>query len=184
MLYNKGYYLGEVSVDRESHCFKQWKELMQRCYSDTYKKRNPKSINKVCDEWNCYDNFYKWYHEEGFEEGTLTCKTTNPECHYYSKDTCYILPLCWVRILSYRHGKGYAERYGKYYVRAKDPTNKDHKVHLGVFDTKQEAHRTFIKWKLEKVVLLKSMYSYSKILTLQLNKYIKYLSNELGGDIE
>lgn len=176
MLYKVGYYLGKVSVDRESHCFKQWKELMQRCYSETYKKRNPKAVNKVCEAWNCYDNFYKWYHKNNFKEGTLTCKTRDPECNFYCEDTSYILPLSWVRCLAYRHGKGFAPRSGKFYVRAKDPANKDKKVHLGVYNTEEEAYQAFINWKIEKVIQLKGLYSHCDNITNKLEEYIGNLN--------
>lgn len=39
MIYGKGYYNGTVAVDRDSHCYKQWKELMRRCYSSSYQKK-------------------------------------------------------------------------------------------------------------------------------------------------
>lgn len=153
MIYGKGYYSGTVSVDRESHCYRQWKELMRRCYSPSYQKRYPSTIT-VCEEWHCYDDFYNWYHKKGFTEGTITCKVVSPYCKHHSPDNSYILPLKWVRVLAGRgNDKGYSCKDGKFQVKVRDGVH-DYPVHIGYFETEIEAHHTFIDYKID---LLKTL---------------------------
>jgi len=184
MLYGKGYYNGTVSVDRESHCYRQWKDMMTRCHSASYKKRNPTTNFSVCEEWNCYDNFYNWYNTRGFKEGTLTCNARSPDDKEFNHFTSTILPLEWGRFLSWRKSKGdYSE--GGYVVskafvlRVRDPLDKGKGTssYLGRFNSEKESTMFYAEWKKSRVKVLIDLYEGDLYLKEQLEDYIKYIDN-------
>jgi hypothetical protein len=53
-------------TDKEYHA---WKGILERCYDDVTKEKNPTYRDAICcEEWLYYPNFYEWMHkQENFE---------------------------------------------------------------------------------------------------------------------
>ena len=130
-----------------------WKSMLERCYSDTSKKRNPTYEGcEVSDKFKSYEYFYEWCHKqigfgvEGFEmDKDLLVKGNK----VYSESTCIFIPseintlltkrtasrgeypigVCWSKIR-----KAFVAQVGK---------SKGKQKHLGYFNTELEAFKAY-----------------------------------------
>lgn len=72
-----------------------WISMLNRCYRD--KDRFPAYYGKceICEEWQNYQNFAKWYEENEYTcEGRLHIDKDilHPNCNLYSPDNCLLVP--------------------------------------------------------------------------------------------
>ena len=130
-----------------------WKSMLQRCYSDIYKKKNPTYIDcEVSDKFKSYEYFYEWCNKQigfcvdGFEiDKDLLIKGNK----VYSESTCVFLPKEINSVLT----KCTASR-GEYYIgvcwskthkdfKAQVSKNKGESEHLGYFKTELEAFKAY-----------------------------------------
>ena len=53
---------------KTSVAYSYWHSMIRRCYSKKDQLKNPTySICTVCKEWQCYENFKKWFDENYYE---------------------------------------------------------------------------------------------------------------------
>ena len=127
--------------------------MLQRCYSDTSKKRNPTYIGcEVGDNFKSYEYFYEWCHKQiGFgNEGWCLDKDLLIKGNkVYSENTCIFIPSEINLVLT----KSTALR-GKYLIGvywhnanksfvSKVSKNKGKPEHLGYFKTEIEAFNAY-----------------------------------------
>ena len=130
-----------------------WKEMLRRCYSDNYKKRQPTYEGcEVSDKFKSYEYFYEWCHKqigfgvEGFElDKDLLVKGNK----VYSESTCVFIP----REINSLLIKSTASR-GEHLIgvswdntskafKATVRKNKGKSEHLGYFTTEIEAFNAY-----------------------------------------
>lgn len=92
-------YLGQGKYNKKNYqrIYWTWKDMLRRCYSEEYLKREPSYRGCcVCEEWHNFQNFAKWYEENYYE-------VENQRMHLdkdilvkmnktYSPQTCIFVP--------------------------------------------------------------------------------------------
>ena len=134
-----------------------WQSMLQRCYSDTYKKKRPTYEGcEVSENFKYYEYFYEWCHKQiGFDnkDWQLDKDLLIKGNKVYSESTCvfipkninlllvkrepsrgeYLIGVCWDK-----RGKAFKAQVNK---------NKGGSEHLGYFKTELEAFRAYKKAK-------------------------------------
>lgn len=135
--------------------YKRWTSILERCYSDRHHKTYPSYIGcTVCEEWHNFQNFAQWF-KGNFVEGYDIDKDILVQGNKtYSPETCVFAPKSVNRMLSVRVDKtnllptGVAMTADKmrFVAKCNDGSNLRH---IGVFETKEEAHNAYVDRKLE-----------------------------------
>ena len=144
-----------------------WKDVLRRCYSDDFKKKQPTyKACEVSDKFKSYEYFYEWCHSQigfgvdGFEiDKDLLIKGNK----VYSEDSCVFLPaeinMVLVKCTASRgeHLIGVSWHNTKKAFVARVRKNKGKTEWLGVFKTEieafnayKEAKESFVKEQAEK----------------------------------
>ena len=135
--------------------YRAWVNMLQRCYSSEYKDKKPTYNNtSCCEEWLLCSTFCKdmvSVYKEGYHlDKDILLENNN----IYRKEACIFVPSfinSFVTLANTirgdtplgvtRHGSKFRARIGKGYGLSGFKS-------LGVFDTKEEAHRA---WQIEKL---------------------------------
>ena len=133
--------------------YRLWKNMLERCCSDTYKKKNPTYIDcEVSHSFKNYEYFYEWCHNQigfgecGFQlDKDLLVKGNK----VYSENTCVFIP----KEINVALTKCTASRgehlIGVYWHKTKKAfvamvnKNKGTQEHLGYFNTGLEAYNAY-----------------------------------------
>ena len=133
--------------------YELWRDMLKRCYSDTYQKKYPTYIGcKMSDKFKSYEYFYEWYHNQigfGVKGWQLDKDLLVKGNKVYSESTCVFIPkeinqlltkrassrgehligVCWDK----RH-KAFKAQVGK---------NKGKQENLGYYNTELEAYKAY-----------------------------------------
>ena len=145
------YPVGEGGKDTKEYTL--WKNMLQRCYSEVYKKQQPTYEGcEVSDNFKCYEYFYEWcYSQIGFDnEGWHLDKDLLIKGNkVYSESTCVFLPQEINNILTKsassrgEHLIGVSWNKTNKAFKARINKNKGKSEHLGYFKTEIEAFNTY-----------------------------------------
>lgn len=157
-------YLGKGIYDKKdySYIYDKWNNMLSRCYNPYYLNKYPTYINcYVCEDWHNFQNFAKWYEENYYEiEGEKMCLDKDilvKGNKIYSPETC-----CFVcnRINTlftkrdklrgkYPLGVSWDKARNKFRARCKilDKENKNKLIHLGLYNTSEEAFLAYKNFK-------------------------------------
>ena len=130
-----------------------WKHMLQRCYSDDFKKERPTYEGcQVSENFKSYEYFYEWCHEqvgfgnEGFHlDKDLLVKGNK----VYSENTCVFIPREINSMLIKRaasrgeHLIGVSWSKTNKAFKATVSKNKGKSEHLGIFKTEIEAFNAY-----------------------------------------
>lgn len=166
-VYNHGY-IGEgkyrVSENgKATKCYVTWQSMLKRCYNKKYHKKEATYKNcEVAEEWLNFQNFAKWYYEKFYQiEGQrmdLDKDILNKGNKIYSDKTCVFVPNN-INLLftksdkirgKYPIGVCYHKRHKKFVAECRVydyKENKKKKIHLGYYDTPQEAFEVYKQFK-------------------------------------
>ncbi len=134
-----------------------WNNMLMRCYSDTYKKKQPTYIGcEVSENFKSYEYFYEWCHKQvgfGNEGWHLDKDLLTKGNRIYSENTCIFIPseinlvLTKSTALRGKHLIGvYWHNENKAFV-SKVSKNKGEQEWLGTFKTELEAFNAYKKAK-------------------------------------
>ena len=134
-----------------------WKNMLRRCYSDTYKKKYPTYIDCKCSEnFKSFEYFYGWcnkqigFDNEGFElDKDLLTKGNK----VYSEDSCIFIP-SEINTLLIKRAASRGEHLIGVYWHSKNKAfvarvnkSKGGSEYLGLFNTEIEAFKAYKKAK-------------------------------------
>ena len=90
-------YWGTSKIDSKLQSYKIWENMLTRCYSDKFHKKQSQYRDcKVSEEWLNYSNFKKWYDEHFYqienEQMDLDKDILFKGNKVYSPETCAIVP--------------------------------------------------------------------------------------------
>ena len=143
------YNVDEITKKAYDH----WGNMLMRCYSDAYQKRNPNYIGCTVDErWHKFSVFLEWFKENYIDGYALDKDLLIPSNKCYSPETCCFLPPKLNTMIVTRHRK--TNRFGKgvsitpkgRYIAFLNRYNKTY--NLGHFDTIEEAFNAYKQGKI------------------------------------
>ena len=130
-----------------------WVRMLERCYSDGFKKKNPTYIDcEVSENFKSYEYFYEWCYKQigfcvgGFElDKDLLLKGNK----VYSENTCIFIPAEINSLLTKREalrgehliGVSWCKKANAF--KASVNKNKGKQEHLGYFKTELEAFKAY-----------------------------------------
>ena len=130
-----------------------WQSMLQRCYSDSYKKKYPTYEGcEVSDNFKSYEYFYEWCHSQiGFgNEGWHLDKDLLVKGNKaYSEKTCVFLPNEINSLLTRREALRGKYLIGVHWCNTKEAfvaqvnKNKGKRERLGLFKTELEAFNAY-----------------------------------------
>ena len=157
-------YLGEgpylvMENYNKSKAFIVWSSMLNRCYSGKYKTYEN---CYVCNEWLNYQNFAYWFERNYYEiKEDIICLDKDVLVKgntIYSPDTCIFVPQR-INTLILKSGSirgdlpiGVTKSGSKFIARCHNGLNE--KIHLGTFNTPEEA---FIAYKKFKELIIKQV---------------------------
>ena len=134
--------------DSHTNAYTHWRNMLARCFDKEYMVCRPTySDCTVCQEWLLFSNFKKWFDQFNYENYHLDKDILIKGNKHYSPDTCCLVPQEINTLLTRRQGSRgqhpigvcYIKRSGKYSA----TIHKMRNVHLGLFDTPEEAFQAY-----------------------------------------
>jgi hypothetical protein len=180
MIYN----IGIVDVDypvAKCHFYNRWRDMLKRCYSQKYLKKQPTYLgSSVCEEWKYLSNFKGWMETQNWKGKHLDKDILFPNNKIYSPETCiFILPSLnsFMSNSSLKNTSGFnGVRLEKRTLKWTARIWKENKAyHIGTYHSKEEAYyhykvernKELLKWieKIEdskiKKALVKHLYTFN-----------------------
>ena len=115
--------------------YSKWYSMMQRCYSDKFKKTHPSYILcKTSKEWLLFSNFKNWMKSQNWQGMELDKDLKIKGNKIYSEDTCLLIPSKLNVLLSFSEAKNHSSVY----------LNNRNKKIKAIAETYQEPMRGFI----------------------------------------
>ena len=145
-------YLPSIS-GRNTKEYGLWCHMLERCYSDSFKKKQPTYIDcEVSDKFKSYEYFYEWCNKQiGFcNEGWQLDKDLLVKGNkVYSEDSCVFLPQDINKMLTKSNASRGEHLIGAHWCKkgkafkAQISKNKGKQEHLGYFNTEIEAFNAY-----------------------------------------
>ena len=129
-----------------------WCRMLQRCYSDEFKKKRPTYEGcEVSEKFKSYEHFYEWCNSQvGFKDGFHLDKDLLVKGNkVYSENTCIFIPKEINSLLTKCDASRGGHLIGVYWCNtnnafvAKVRRNKGKQEHLGLFKTEIEAFKAY-----------------------------------------
>lgn len=133
-----------------------WQHMLQRCYNAKVKEKHPTYTNiTCCEEWLSFSNFALWFKDNYIHGYHLDKDLLVKENRIYAPDTCIFSSPEINAFLTIRGNcrgnlpLGVSLHLSKFRAVV---SNNSKQLHLGCFNTKEEAHQAWQKAKLEQAI--------------------------------
>lgn len=162
--------------------YRAWKDMLVRCYSAKYQESKPTYAGcTVSEDWLTFSNFKAWMEKQDWEGKHLDKDLLLEGNKVYSADTCVFVTQT---VNSFTTDSGAArggwligvnlhKPTGKFLSRCRNPFTKK-SDHLGLFTCEQEAHKAWLKRKLELAHELAAIQTDQRIAKALIDRYSQY----------
>ena len=154
-----GYTDGKLKHKKVWMCpyYQAWMNMLKRCYSKKYQEVQPTYARcNVSDNWHTFSNFRAWMMTQDWEGKQLDKDLLFEGNKVYGAETCvFVTPM--VNTFSTDRGAARGEwligvywnkAAEKFLAKCSNPFSGEQE-HLGLFTCEQEAHKAWLKRKLE-----------------------------------
>lgn len=162
-----------------------WKSMLNRCYSDKLQSKHPTYRGcTVSEDWLTFSNFKRWMEKQDFEGKQLDKDLLFESNKVYSAETCVFVTSmvntfindCGASRGIQPIGVDWVVRLGKFRAQCRNPyTGK--REHIGLFTSADEAHKAWIKRKLELAHLIAAEQTDERVAKALIERYTNYDSN-------
>lgn len=143
--------------------YKRWKEMISRCYNEKDKEYYCYGAVgvRVCDEWLNFQNYARWWKENCTDESFALDKDILESGNkLYSPEKCCFVPIPLNTAVSYKKSKGSLPtgvcKKGNVFIAQINKSGT--KIHLGSFNTLEEASEAYKEAKKDFVKELAEFY--------------------------
>lgn len=160
--------------------FLAWRGMMARCYQKAYQDRRPSYLGcSVIPEWHYFMTFREWMIQQDWEGKELDKDLLVPGNKVYGPQTCVFIDRNLNLFLTESNstrgewpiGVSYEKKYDKFRARVRD---KNKSVHLGYFDTPEEAYSAWLTAKTELAKMLSKGQSDPRVAASLVDRYENY----------
>lgn len=165
--------------------YQVWTEMLKRCYSPKYQDRQPTYKGcSVSEEWLKFSNFKRWMEQQDWEGMQLDKDLLFEGNKVYSAETCVFVTQmvnsfttdCGAARGEWMIGVDWNKRADKFMSRCSNPFTKK-REYLGLFNCQQEAHKAWLKRKLELAHLLAEEQADIRVAKALIELYTNYGNN-------
>ena len=157
--------------------YRVWFNMMERCYSSKFQEKKPTYKGcSVCSEWLVFSAFRKWMEANDYNGLELDKDIKVKGNKVYSPDTCLFIPHALNNLLSDHGAARGAYPVGVYFHNKNKRfvaqiTLDGNRVHIGCYDTKEQASDGYKRRRTSKIKKLISDNKYP-IATKYLEQHI------------
>jgi len=162
--------------------YQVWTDMLKRCYSAKYQERQPTYKGcSVSEEWLRFSNFRRWMVEQDFEGKKLDKDLLFSGNKVYSKETCVFVTRmvntfstdCGASRGEWLLGVSLDKKVSKFRASCSNPSTKKQE-NLGYFTCELEAHKAWLKRKLELAQLLAAEQTDERVAKALIERYTNY----------
>lgn len=152
----------EIDGVKKTHpSFICWRNMISRCTEDILWSRPTYSGVAVCEEWQSYYAFHKWW-RVNHVDGWHLDKDLLTDSRLYAPDTCVFVPH-WLNCFLNSHGRSrgalpvgvtYQKSNNRYRAQCSNPLDGS-RGYIGLFDSPETAYNAWLEVKLGFAALLR-----------------------------
>ena len=136
----------------------RWISMLKRCYSDTYQSKKQTYVGcSVCSEWLLFSRFKGWMATQDWEGKDMDKDIISPGNKIYSPLNCAFVDRDLNNLLTNHkaarglYPQGVSAKHGKYRAQI---SLRSKMVHLGTYETTQDAEKAYRKAKHDAIMRL------------------------------
>lgn len=162
--------------------YRAWCGMLKRCYSDKYQEQQPTYKGcTVSEEWLIFSNFRAWMIKQDCEGMQLDKDILVKGNKVYSKEVCVFVTHqtnIFITDSAKTRGKwmigvSWNKEKTKFSSKCSNPFTKKLE-HLGYFTCEQEAHKAWLKRKLEHAYALAAIQTDQRVADALVKRYLYY----------
>lgn len=159
----------------------RWKDMLRRCYSEQFLCKYPTYDGcSTVPEWHYFMNFRGWMEKQDWQGKHLDKDLLFPGNRVYSPDTCLFVDQQLNKFVTDSKGKrgiwpiGVNKEPNKSKFRSTCNDGRGNIVHLGYFDTPEEAHAAWLVFKVKQAEILASQQTDERLAKALVERYKNY----------
>lgn len=162
--------------------YRAWTAMLKRCYSAKYQECKPTYADcTVAEDWLTFSNFRAWAEAQDWEGKEIDKDLLFEGNKVYSSETCVLVTQTVNKFTTdsgatrgeWLIGVSLHKQTGKFVARCSNPITKKYE-HLGLFTCELEAHKAWVKRKLELAYELAAIQTDQRISKALIDRFTNY----------